>query len=98
MSCIDPLLIITAHEKYQRRLRLSRQVADGIMLCLHINAHGREFLPLIGKSGELNNGEAMRAWVERELGGTQAGNVTQLTEQLTGRFVSLMVEFGCCLS
>ena len=94
MSCIDPLLIITAREKYQRRQRLVRQVADGIMLRLHINAYGRQLLPLLGKSGEINNGEAIRAWVAREIGNTQTSNAIQLIEQLTGRFVSLMMDFG----
>ncbi len=94
MSCIDPLLIITAREKYQRQQRFIHQVANGIMVRLHINAYGRQLVSLIGKDGDLNDADAMRSWVTREIGGTQPGNTTQTIEQLTGRFVSLMMELG----
>lgn len=92
--CIDPLLIITAREKYQRQQRFIHQVANGIMLHLHINAYGRRLVSLIGKDGDLNDADAMRSWIAREIGGTQLGNTTQTIEQLTGRFVSLMMELG----
>lgn len=94
MSCIDPLLIITAREKHQRRQRFIHQVASGIMLHLHINGYGRQFLSLVGKDGDLNDADAMRSWVAREIGNTQPGNAAQMIEQLTGRFVSLMMELG----
>lgn len=98
MSCIDPLLIITAREKYQRRQRLIHQVANGIMLHLHINGYGRQLLSLIGKDGDLNDADAMRSWVTREIGNTQTSNATQLIEQLTGRFVVFMIGLGHCPS
>lgn len=98
MPCIDPLLIITAHEKYQRQQRFIRQVADGIIVRLHINKYGRELLPLIGKDGDLNNADAMRSWVAQELKSFPTYPLAQLSEQLTGRFVSMMVELGYYLS
>ena len=64
------------------------------MLHLHINGYGRQLLSLVGKDGDLNDADAMRSWVARELGVTQPGNATQLIEQLTGRFVSRMMELG----
>lgn len=94
MSCIDPLLIITAHEKYQRQQRFIRQVADGIIIRLHINGYGRELLPLIGKDGDLNNADAMRSWVAREIKCSPTYPAAQLSEQLTGRLVSMMVGLG----
>jgi len=94
MSCIDPLLIITAREKYQRQQRFIHQVANGIAVRLHINGYGRELLPLIGKDDDLNNADAMRSWVAQELKSSPTYPAAQLSEQLTGRFVSMMVELG----
>lgn len=94
MSCIDPLLIITAREKYQRQQRFIHQVANGIVVRLHINAYGRQLVSLIGKDGDLNDADAMRSWVTREIASVQPANATQTIEQLTGRFVILMMEFG----
>src|SRR3989344_6391000 len=94
MSCIDPLLIITAREKYQRQQRFIHQVANGIVVRLHINAYGRQLVSLIGKDDDLNDADAMRSWVAREIGSTQPSNTAQTIEQLTGRFVSLMMELG----
>lgn len=94
MACINPVLIIVAHEDNLRRQQLIRQVVNGVMLRLRISEHGTQLVALLGKGHERNNAEALRGWVGREIGNSQSAGVTQLVHQLTGRFVCLMMAHG----
>jgi len=67
MKKFNPMFSVMQQELQRKKVRLSRNYAQGLAALLHIDPHGKQLISLVGKGDESSNEEALSHWVFQRL-------------------------------
>lgn len=67
MKKSNPMLSVMQQELQRKKVRLSRNYAQGLAALLHIDPHGKQLISLVGQGDERSNEEALSHWVYQRL-------------------------------
>ena len=67
MKKSNPMLSVMQQELQRKKVRLSRNYAQGLAALLHIDPHGKQLISLVGQGDESSNEEALSHWVYQRL-------------------------------